>query len=350
MNALKNLTIKNFRGFDTLEIDNLSQINLFVGKNNSGKTSILESIFLLLGMSNPMLPNNINQFRGLNIASTKQLKYLFHNLKPENKPFFAGTFNDESERQLNIEATFSSNENSFNNSSVSAPEIIGIDLNFSIKKKHTQKISQKSSITFDGSLINQKIPKDYSENQYAAFISPDKNDLGAFSRYSEIVKRKAGDSILKSLQSFDDNIKGIQLLWDGIYFDIKDINELIPCNIMGDGIRRFLNIATAVAEKQDAVVCIDEIENGLHYSAYKLLWESLIAFSKQNNVQLFISTHNIETLTCLKNLLEKEEHRNMRELTQVYAVSKTIKAGYKAYRYSYDGFKDAIEHETEIRN
>ena len=347
---LKNLTISNFRGFDTLEMNDFSQINLFVGKNNSGKTSILESIFLLMGMSNPILPSNVNQVRGLNIASTKHLKYLFHNLKTENKPSFMGKFGDESERQLNIEAKYLSNETPIINSSISLPEIMGLDLKFSIKKRHAQKASYKSSITFENNNVINQLPRPYSENQYAVFVSPDKNDIGALNRYSEIIKRKAGDSILKSLQSFDDNIKGIQILTDGIYFDIKNVDELVPSNIMGDGVRRFLNIATAVAERQDAVVCIDEIENGLHYSAYKLLWESLISFSSSYNVQLFISTHNIETLTCLKNLLEKEEYKSIRELTRVFAVSKTVKAGYKTYKYSYDGFKDAIDYESEIRN
>jgi len=350
MNALKELTIKNFRCFDTLEINNFSQINLFVGKNNSGKTSILESIFLLIGMSNPMLPNTINQIRGLSPVSAKQLKYLFHNLKVDNKPSFTGIFNDGSERQLNIEAKSLANEKPIINSSISMPEIKGLDLNFSIKTRHAQELSRKSSITFDNDAINQQIPGDYSENQYAVFVSPDKNDMGVLNRYSEVIKRKAGDSILKSLQGFGNNIESIQLLPDGIYFDIKGIDELVPSNILGDGIRRFLNIATAVAERQDSVVCIDEIENGLHYSAYKLLWESLITFSKLYNVQLFISTHNIETLTCLKNLLENEDHNDMRELTRVFSVSKTINAGYKAYRYSYEGFKDAIDRETEIRN
>ncbi|MDR2087469.1 MAG: AAA family ATPase, partial [Dysgonamonadaceae bacterium] len=46
MAHLEQLKINNFRGFDSLEIDGLSKINLFVGKNNSGKTSILEALFL----------------------------------------------------------------------------------------------------------------------------------------------------------------------------------------------------------------------------------------------------------------------------------------------------------------
>ncbi|MDE2813700.1 MAG: AAA family ATPase, partial [Gemmatimonadota bacterium] len=46
---LKRLQIRNFRGFNALEIDQLSGINLIAGKNNSGKTSLLEAISLLVG-------------------------------------------------------------------------------------------------------------------------------------------------------------------------------------------------------------------------------------------------------------------------------------------------------------
>jgi AAA15 family ATPase/GTPase len=97
MVLLKNLNIANFRGFDALEIEGLSKINLFIGQNNSGKTSVLEALFLLAGMSNSALPSNINGFRGLNMLSPKQLKYLFHKLKLENKPSLKGTFNDDPE-------------------------------------------------------------------------------------------------------------------------------------------------------------------------------------------------------------------------------------------------------------
>ncbi|WP_462136871.1 AAA family ATPase, partial [Candidatus Mycalebacterium sp.] len=47
----KSIKIENFRGIESLKIDNLERINLFVGKNNCGKTTILESIYLLSGMS-----------------------------------------------------------------------------------------------------------------------------------------------------------------------------------------------------------------------------------------------------------------------------------------------------------
>lgn len=346
---LEHLTIKNFRGFDSLEVDGFSKINLFVGKNNCGKTSILEAIFLLIGMSNPLLPSLINQFRGLKPTTTQPLKYLFHNLSTENKPSFNAKFSDESERWLNLDAKLQPNEFSTSISSITTSEIVGIDLNFSIETVDEPKKLRQSSITFANEVGTPKTSKDYTEKLSATFVA-DKNDVATLSRFSEITKKKEDALIVQSLQTFDNNIKGIQVLPDGVYFDLNGVNELLPSNVMGDGVRRYLNIITSVLEKKDAFICIDEIENGLHYSAYKLLWKSLLSFSEQNNVQLFITTHNIETLGSLKSVLEEKEFENMQDFAKVFTVAKTLKAGYQAYRYSFEGFQNAIECETEIRS
>ena len=53
MDGFKNIEIKNFRGSDHLKIDDFSRVNVFLGQNSSGKTSVLEAILMLAGMSNP---------------------------------------------------------------------------------------------------------------------------------------------------------------------------------------------------------------------------------------------------------------------------------------------------------
>ena len=41
------LSIRNFRAFQSLDIEGLKRVNLFAGRNNSGKTSVLEALYLL---------------------------------------------------------------------------------------------------------------------------------------------------------------------------------------------------------------------------------------------------------------------------------------------------------------
>jgi AAA15 family ATPase/GTPase len=363
MSYLVDFKIENFRGFDELQIEGLSKINLFLGKNNSGKTSLLEAFFLLVGMSNPVLPDTINRIRGINLTSPQHLKYLFHDFKFENNPNFYGSFDDTSERWLRLSPRYqkrldqdssTNKETSDDLTLVSATtqsrDINGLDLNFSFKRRHEQKKTLTSSLVLNLSEIGSRINKEYVENLHGVFLHANTKDNNTLARYSQIVKNKQSDLILKTLQAFDNRIESIQALPDGIFFGIKGINELVPSNIIGDGMRKFLNIITAIAEAKNSIILIDEIENGLHFSAHKLLWESIINMTKTFNTQLFITTHNLETLTCLKQALEEERYNDMTDSVKIFTLSQTSKAGIKTYRYSYEAFKEAIDNETELRS
>lgn len=59
------IEIARFRGFQQLRLDPLDRFNLIIGRNNVGKTALLEAIFLLLGPNNPELPLRVNVFRGI---------------------------------------------------------------------------------------------------------------------------------------------------------------------------------------------------------------------------------------------------------------------------------------------
>ncbi len=50
---LTDLSIKNFRLFEKFKIDNLARVNLIVGKNNVGKSTLLEAIQLLVSQGSP---------------------------------------------------------------------------------------------------------------------------------------------------------------------------------------------------------------------------------------------------------------------------------------------------------
>src|SRR5262249_20382266 len=57
-------TIQNFRGVRSLTIEGLRRINLIVGRNNTGKTTVLEALFLLGGATNSAFPTTVGELRG----------------------------------------------------------------------------------------------------------------------------------------------------------------------------------------------------------------------------------------------------------------------------------------------
>ncbi len=81
----KSLEIRNLRGIKSANIEGLSQINLFFGKNNCGKSTVLEALFLISGQSNPTLPLSINSMRNYSKFAEEDLNIEFYNLDPRNK-------------------------------------------------------------------------------------------------------------------------------------------------------------------------------------------------------------------------------------------------------------------------
>ena len=67
---LEQLHVRNFRGFKDLRIDSLHRINLIAGRNDTGKSTLLEAIFLLASAANPPLAVNVHVVRseGVTVA------------------------------------------------------------------------------------------------------------------------------------------------------------------------------------------------------------------------------------------------------------------------------------------
>ena len=86
-----------------------------------------------------------------------------------------------------------------------------------------------------------------------------------------------------------------------------------------------------------------ERENGLHYSAHKLIWKILLKCIDKHNIQLFVTTHNLECLQSLEAVMQNNE--KVQSLANIYNIAKTKQQGFQVYRYSFDGFKEAIENE-----
>lgn len=106
---LNKIEIERFRGIKYASIEGFKQINLFFGRNNCGKSSLLESLFLASGLSNPLLPINVNFMRGYSKTRLNDLKLDFYNLD-SSLPIHIRMENEES-RDLKINLIEQKQEN-----------------------------------------------------------------------------------------------------------------------------------------------------------------------------------------------------------------------------------------------
>lgn len=90
----KSIEIEHFRGISHAKIDGLKEVNIFFGKNNCGKSSLLDAIFLISGLSNPKLPININLLRNYLRFEPSDLALDFYTLDT-SRPIKIKASNDE---------------------------------------------------------------------------------------------------------------------------------------------------------------------------------------------------------------------------------------------------------------
>ena len=360
MDGFKNLEIKNFRGIEHLKIDDFSRVNVFLGQNNSGKSSILEAINLLTGMANPDTPQNLNRFRTRNYYSSfKDIFYLFHNMDLKTTPELIAKQVDDNERWLQLQMTYVFDEQASLNQTNGMNGMLPVsetktfyntlEMNFETRSREGVKKHQSSmTVRPDGMVSNKKTSEDYLEKYATVFLTADLWGINLAATLSELFKRKQKDIVLKRLVHFDSRITDVDILQDDIYVDFENMAEKLPLRMTGDGMRRYLNIVAASANPMNNIILIDEIDNGLHYSAYKKLWEAIFALATDTNKQVFATTHNKETLYRLNEMLE--EHSEYQDALRLYTIEKTKLEGHQAYKYSFEGLNAACKNDVEIRS
>ena len=356
MDGFKNIEIKNFRGIDHLKIDDFSRVNVFLGQNSSGKSSVLECLLVMMGMSNPDLPQTINSIRSRNYSSFADLGYMFHNYDLKVKPEISSELFDDTKRHLSLDLTFvfdGKSQPGLQNGQIPTSEtktfLNTLKMLFEVESNQ-QKSTYECSIMVNqqGLVSNKKLAEDYLEKNSVAFLSSDLAAGNPANDLVELAKRKLKDSVTERLKHFDSRITTLEILNNVAYVGLEGIDQLLAVNMQGDGLRRYLNIVAASANPMNNILLIDEIENGLHYSAYKKLWEAIFALATSTNKQVFITTHSKETLCRLSQMLE--ENPEYQQELRLYTLEKTKLKGFQAYKYTYEGLSGACENDIEIRS
>ncbi len=353
---LYRINITNFRGFTNIEVDDFKEVNLFVGKNNSGKTSLLEAIFLSLGVSNPNLVTNIDRFRGLLHVENDDFQYIFNKQDYNNQIEINTEFVKNNQfRRLVIKPIYeessvkkSGDTSSFDSSSTIHKRLVnGIEFNFSVKTNKLSKDKfQKALLQYTSKGITYSPTKDYIEKLRGIFLfhATDHGDI--YNRIDRVIIKKKLDSFIKSLRILDSRVVDVSLGANNmIYIDIG-FDKLSPIQIMGDGIKKLLYILVTIADAEGGMVLIDEIEDGFHYSFLPKLWESIIETARIYDVQIFVTTHSLE---CAKSLNAVYQNKQTdKDDIRLFRIENN-EGEFTSYKFDSEVLNLSLESNWEIR-
>ncbi len=307
------IIIDGLRGLKHIEIDDFKKINLFVGNNNSGKTTILESIFLSINPGNAELPLKINRFRGYNLIDENYWRTIFNKLDINSKIEVHADLDNLKERRslkitprskiIDLHKASSLDEKKFESKdsySGASPSISGLDINFSIKKNRNQK-KYSSKVYSIGPSIKIDIPKEYQETLLGIYVRPEIDFVEIARIFSNVQIKKGIPRIIKVLKRIEPALENLSIGADGIIYCDLGLDRLLPINVMGGGILRILHIVLAISDTQGGVVLVDEIENGLHYSSQKILWDAIFESALEFDTQIFATTHSLECINAFSS-------------------------------------------------
>lgn len=332
---IKDLCIENFRGFDNLKIDNIKKINFLVGKNNCGKTTVLEAINLMISILDLNTAYYINAIRRIK-EDPEELKNLFHNFDCKNNINLNYTLDTNKNYNLIISPIIKK-DNLFLNG------IVSLEYTFSTtENKKNYKYSLENINSIERELLK------YNHNIKGVYLSSAVEYNNLTNYLIEILKNKNEKQLIEMISFFNKNIKAINILKNDIYFNIEGIDELVLSNIMGDGLKKYLSIILPIVANKYDTILVDEIENGLHHKTIKHLLRSILNLSKNNDIQMFFTTHSYEVLKFLSEIVN-DEFGDMKDTVNVINIVNTENKGFQSYNYDIDSVKELLENDSDIR-
>lgn len=326
---IKSIRISNYRNLREVHLTSCEQINLITGKNNTGKSSVLEAILLYVKQANVNFISQLLEERGENLTNFNRLDRESFHINLLSSLFFNRKKTLEKGNMISIHAkeqdstmhVSSSHQLSIGFCPFQYAKIINDDLSISTKTVKLAEISDdmtyyiglEVSMDKESRIISLEEEQIFGngfrnftkELQPCQYVKTSVNDKNLNSKlFDNIALTQKEQYVIEALQIIDPTIERIAFIDEGLnnrtaVVKLSNSDEVFPLKSMGDGINRILTIILALVNSDNGYVVIDEFENGLHYSVQVELWTIVLNLANKLNVQVFATTHSDD---CIKGL------------------------------------------------
>jgi AAA15 family ATPase/GTPase len=397
---LENLRIKNYRILKNLEFNRFSNMNLLVGQNSVGKTTVLEAIKLFSKLGSPLIIEELLSMRDDLLNSHESegslrlpVEQLFHARKfsdsASDNEIYIGSFSGA--ESLKIQRVY------YLKSEVSINDLLP-NQKFDLKKLLLELEDQEIGLTLPEKITGRELQKLKIISKNARLCKPSIakrfTPEGTFivNLYFDNYKKDDFDKPeakftqdtlieypVKYVPTGIISLEDLAETWDKITLTndeqividainliknvfieklnfrsnaynkkripivkLASVNTPIPLKNLGEGIARILQLILSLLQVKGGFLLIDEFENGLHYSIQPKVWELLFKLSTQLDIQVFATSHSKDTIENFSKVWSQFE-------TQGSFYRLSLKETVRAISYSCEDLIDAVNSDIEVR-
>jgi len=320
---IRSIEIENLRGISKGAIDGLTQVNIFLGKNGSGKSTVLEAIYIASACIEPkdlVLHPDIN---------ADKLDYVI------NRRGGSGSWNSardtlwfsmDTSRAISIRMDIDGTQLSFRVLSDRK------DVWLEVSTKEIEKVRGVSLVTnFDKMLLSVASRKicDYEGRKCGeATFDVDALDrvrLLSFLRstifidsrmltklrvierscWSKVVAKRLDKKIVEMLrEEFEADAEGLTYipLGNEYVLALQLSTTSVRIDDLGDGAKVAIVTGLAMLAHRPKVLLLEEPENHMHPAGLETYMRFVLKLAKEMGTQVFISSHSIELVKIVRKL------------------------------------------------
>ena len=367
------IRIRGYRGFDSFRMEGLGRVNLLVGTNYSGKTSILECIELLRSAGQPRVLRSIagrrgewgienDEHGGVPLGPHREvldISHLFsnHDLRGAIQ-IEADLGPDDHAAGWNDQVTMFVEDPSSSPNDESDAGDNGESLLLRVKWSAAEH-DHMASVTEDGFLfgplrpVRRHVRKRNGTGQGVQFVKTSRMTPQEVVRtFSKFVLTSRHETIRQALRIVEPNVQDLAPVADyrarfsrdapgGVVLRLRGVENCVPIGSMGDGMWRMLGLALSIANADGGVLLIDEIDTGLHYSVMERMWRMLSSAATDRSFQVFATTHSRDCYESLASIAQGDDG----DVT----IQRVDRSRGDAVTFSRDAIVVAAERSIEVR-